>query len=346
MPILLIPIALLITLPITGLAFYKRENLPGLALCGVLAVLAWFLGSLLPLVGGPILGILLGITLANLVLPHTSWNPKAPSKKVLQTAIVLLGFQMNLRTVLELSGQALALILLTIATALTTAYFAGKFIGVRGREQTLIGVGTAICGGSAIAAVSPILDAKENEMVSAISTVFLLDLIAVLLFPMLGHLFGMTDLQFGAWAGSAINDTSSVIAAGFAYSETAGGFAMIVKLSRTLMIIPLCILLSLWQTRKAKNTNAGFRLHKTFPWFVLGFLLASLLRTTEIIPSEATAFWGAMGRFLLVIAMVGIGLSCNIRDLIRHGKKPILLGACCSMAVASVAFGALRLFGF
>jgi len=350
MPFLLALIALILTLPITGLAFYKRENLPGIALCTALAVFAWLLGRVFPLAGAPVLGILLGMILANLNLPFISGKLKpgtgVASKKALQAAIVLLGFQMNLRTVFELGGHALLLIAIATTAALLTAYIAGRAIGIRGNEQTLIGVGTAICGGSAIAAVSPILNAKDDEVARSIATIFLFNVIAAFSFPLLGHLFGMTDHHFGMWAGSAINDTSSVVAASFAYSETAGISATVVKLTRTLMIIPFCILLSIRQTRKTKDMDSGFHLHKVFPWFVLGFIIASLLRSMGIIPLEATVFWGDMGRFLIVIAMTAIGLSCNIRDLIQKGSKPILLGACCALITAVATFGALHLLIF
>jgi len=350
MPFLLVLLALIITLPITGLAFYKKENLPGIALCTALAILAWLLVRVFPLAGAPLLGILLGMVLANFPLPLIPKSLKpgigVSSKKALQTAIVLLGFQMNLRTVLELGGHALILIAVAIAAALITAYLAGRVIGIGGKEQTLIGVGTAICGGSAIAAVSPILNAKEDQVARAIATIFLFNVIAAFSFPLLGHLFGMTDNHFGIWAGSAINDTSSVVAASFAYSEAAGRAATVVKLTRTLMIIPFCIILSIRQTRQTKGTHTGFHLHKTFPWFVLGFVIASLLRSTELIPLEITVFLGNMGRFLIAIAMTAIGLSCNIRDLIEKGSKPILLGACCSLLTAVATFGALRLLNF
>jgi len=351
MPLLLALIALIITLPITGLAFYQKENLPGIVLCTALAILAWILGRVFPLAGAPVLGILLGIILANLKLPFITGNLTpgigASSKKVLQTAIVLLGFQMNLGMVRELGGHVLLLILVAITAALITTYIAGKLLGICGKEQALIGVGTAICGGSAIAAVSPILNAKEGETARAIATIFLFNVIAAFSFPLLGHLFSMSDLHFGMWAGSAINDTSSVVAASFAYSAAAGEAATVVKLTRTLMIIPFCIVLSIRQTRKTTNgEESGFRLHKVFPWFVLGFVLASILRSTGTIPIEATAFWGSMGRFLIVIAMTAIGLSCKIRDLIQKGSKPILLGAFCSLITAVAAFGALRLLNF
>ena len=346
---LLVIAAFIITLPIAGLGAYRKENLPGFAFCITLAIPAWYLGRMFPLAGGPILGILLGIILANLGLPFPPKSFKAgiqvSSKKALQVAIVLLGFQMNLLNVLALGTQALLLLFAVITAALVTVHFAGKLIALRGNEQILIGVGTAICGGSAIAAASPILRAKEDEVARAISVIFLFNVIAAFSFPVLGHLIGMTDLQFGMWAGSAINDTSSVVAASFAYSDEAGGVATVVKLTRTLMIIPFCLALSVLQSRKSKENAGKFQIGKMFPWFVLGFIVASIIRTIDLIPVNIPTFWGQMGRFLIVVAMTAIGLGCNIRELLQKGKKSILLGGCCSLAVALAALGVIHLLG-
>jgi len=341
--------ALVITIPIAGLSAYRKENLPGLALCIALAVPAWYLGRIFPLAGGPILGIMLGIILANLGLPFPTNNFKAgiqiSSKKALQVAIVLLGFQMNLLNVLALGTQALLLLLAVIAAALVTVHLTGRLIALRGNEQILIGVGTAICGGSAIAAASPIIKAKEDEVARAISVIFLFNVIAAFSFPVFGHLAGMTDLQFGMWAGSAINDTSSVVAASFAYSDEAGGIATVVKLTRTLMIIPFCLALSVLQNRKSKEASGKLQIGKTFPWFVAGFVIASIIRTMDFIPANIPAFWGQMGRFLIIVAMISIGLGCNIRELLQKGRKSILLGGCCSLAVALTALGIIHLLG-
>ena len=345
--IVLILAALLITLPIAGRASYQKKNFAGILFCAVLAFVAWHLGGLFPLAGGPVIGILLGMLVANTAIPTFSEHTKAgigvASKKVLQIAIVLFGFQMNLVLVFSLGGQAILLIFAAIAAALLTAFFVGNKIGVRGDDQILIGVGTAICGGSAIAATSPIIGAKEESVARAISTIFLFNVIAAFLFPAIGHLLSMTNLRFGMWAGSAINDTSSVVAASFSFSDAAGPIAMVVKLTRTLMIIPFCLVLSLRAAKQSPESGARFQFHKTFPWFVLGFFLASVLRTIGFIPVEITAFWGMMGRFLIVIAMVAIGLSCNLKELLQKGKKPILLGGCCSLVTAAVAFAMLYL---
>lgn len=340
-------IALIITFPIAGKSFYQKKNVPGIFLCLVLAIPAWYLGRIFPLAGGPVLGILLGMLVANLNIPtfpkHTKAGIGISSKKILQIAIVLFGFQMNLSLIISLGSQAILLILFSAAMALFTALFVGRLLGIEGEDQTLIGVGTAICGGSAIAAVSPILQAKEASVARAISIIFLFNVIAAFAFPAIGHLLAMTDLRFGMWAGAAINDTSSVVAASFSYSDDAGAVAMVVKLTRTLLIIPFCFVLSIRQAKKMPDANVKFQMGKTFPWFVLGFFCASLIRTSGIVPESATIFWGNMGRFLIVIAMVAIGLNCNIRELFGKGKKPILLGACCSLMIAISAFVMLHL---
>ncbi|MCL2853348.1 MAG: YeiH family protein [Defluviitaleaceae bacterium] len=338
MTIAYVLIALLITLPITGIGYYSSKNMPGALLCLLIALPAWVLGRLLPVAGGPVIGILFGMLLAQLWRLPDNCKPgtKETGKRVLQTAIVLFGFQMNLAHVVDIGGQALALLLAVVAAALILAYFIGKHLGLSDNERTLIGVGTAICGGSAIAAAAPIIKADDKQVATAISIIFMFNVIAVFVFPAAGHLMGMDDTSFGIWAGAAINDTSSVVAAGFSYSESAGNTATVVKLTRTLLIIPITFALALRQS-KLTQEGGGFSLRKTFPWFVAGFLAASILNTTGAIPAVATAFWGEMGRFLIVMAMVGIGLGVNFKELLRHGKKPILLGFCLSLAVASVS---------
>ena len=333
-----ISIALLITLPITGYRYYSSNNLPGALLCLFIAVPAWFLGRLLPLAGGAVIGILLGMMISQFWRLPDALKPgiKETGKRMLQAAIVLLGFQMNLTQVLGTGSQVLVLLLAVIAVALVLAQLIGKSLGLKANEQILIGVGTAICGGAAIAAASPIIKADEKQVTTAISVVFFFNIVAVFVFPAVGHLFGMDDLRFGMWAGAAINDTSSVVAAGFTYSEDAGNIATVVKMTRTLMIIPITFILALIQSKKAQGGD-GFSLSKTFPWFIAGFLAACMLNTAGVIPEQAAEFWGVMSRFLIVIAMAGIGLGTNLKTLIRRSKKPLLLGFCLSLAVASVS---------
>ena len=338
MNILYIALALIITLPITTLAFYKKENWRGILLCLALAVLAWFIGQSLPMVGGPIIGILTGLIITNIWKAQDTFTKgiKISSKRVLQMAIVLFGFQMNLSTVFAMGRDSILLIIAVIITAFLVVYFLGTLMKIPYNEKMLIGVGTAICGGSAIAATAPALDASDKEVVRAISTIFLFNVVAAFLFPVLGRAFGMSDLAFGMWAGAAINDTSSVVAAGYVYSDAAGDIATIVKLTRTIFIIPVVLLIAFLRARSGGKADVSVM--GSFPWFVLGFLLASIINTLGILPAEMTMFWGRMGRFLIVMAMVAIGFGCNIKELLKGGKKPILLGGLCSLSVGIVAF--------
>ena len=337
MKILYILLALLITLPITTLGYYSKKNLPGVLLCVMIATAAWFLGRLFPIAGGAVIALLTGMVLSNLwSLPVICKEGlSATSKRILQTAIVLLGFQMNLSHVLTVGAQGLVLIGATITVALLIAWGVGKAMRIQTNEQTLIGIGTAICGGSAIAAVAPVIKANEREIATAISTIFLFNVIAVFIFPLVGHLLSMTDIRFGIWCGAAINDTSSVVAAAYSYSDSAGHTATVVKLTRTLMIIPAAFILALYQLKK-EGGAANISIIKIFPWFVVGFLLACIIHTVGMVPAEVSVFWGSMGKFCIVMAMAAIGLNTNVRELIRHGQKPLLLGCCCSVAVAVI----------
>jgi len=343
MAIAYILIALLITLPITGPGYYSSKNLPGALLCLMIALPSWFLGRLLPVAGGPVIGIILGMLIAQIIHIPETFQPgtKETGKRILQTAVLLLGFQMNLTHVLGIGWQVLLLLLAVIATALILAYLIGKALDLPTNIQILIGVGTAICGGSAIAATAPVIKADNKQVATSISIIFLFNVIAVFIFPVAGHLLGMDDLYFGIWAGSAINDTSSVVAAGFSYSEAAGNTATVVKLTRTLMIIPITFALALKQSilvQGKSNKRISFHsLYSTFPWFATGFFAACILTTTGWAPYQATALWGEMGRFLIIVAMVGIGLSSQLKALIQQSKKNILLGFCLSLSVALVS---------
>ena len=338
MIILYILLAVVLTFPIVTKSFYSKENLAGALLCLCLAVPAHFLGKAYPVAGGPVVGILIGIIVTNVWKKQDMFSKgiKATAKRVLQMAIVLFGFQMNFNAVIAMGSKAIVLILCVVTTSFTVAFLVGKLLKMPTNEKTLIGVGTAICGGSAIAAVSPILEAEDKEVVRAISTIFLFNIIAAFLFPALGRMVGMSDTLFGMWAGSAINDTSSVVAAGYAYSDGAGDIATIVKLTRTIMIIPVSLIIAFMKSRKdGDKSSAGVM--KSFPWFVLAFLVASIVNTTGIIPADMTSYWSKMGKFLIIVAMVAIGFGCDINQLIKGGKKSILLGLCCSLSVAIVS---------
>lgn len=326
----------------------KQENklLPGSLFCLLIGAAAWAMANYIPavgkLVGGPVFAILLGMILAFWKRPSgMDAGITFCSKKILQYSIIFIGFGMNIRTVLATGGQSLAVMLCTIAASLLTAFLMGRVLKVPSNTATLIGVGTSICGGSAIAATAPVIDADDREVAYSISTIFLFNILAVFIFPALGRVFHMTDTGFGIWAGTAINDTSSVVAAGFAFSDAAGELATIVKLTRTLMIIPITLALTLYRTwkRKQQGTAAAsnYSIVKIFPWFVLGFLLTAILNSTGWIPSAASSWLNELGKFGIMVAMAGIGLNTNLKSLVKNGVRPIALGLCCWFVVAVVS---------
>ncbi len=312
------------------------NKLPGIALAAAIAVPAWLIGKTIPVVGSPVLGILFGMILAFWKRPQIfDSGISYTSKKLLQYSIILLGFDMNLFNVFKTGKQTLILMAFTLTAAFLTAYFVGKLLKLDGNTKTLIGVGSSICGGSAIAATAPVIHASDEEVAHSISTIFLFNVIAAFLFPFLGHVLGMSDQSFGLWAGTAINDTSSVVAAGYTFSNAAGNLAVIVKLTRTLMIVPVTLVLAIYTSRKEKGKQAGsYNIAKIFPWFVLGFVAASVINTFIPLPAGMSTFLSQAGKFVIVMAMAAIGLNTNLVKLIKNGGKPILLGAICWVVLA------------
>ncbi len=317
------------------------DNMPGVIVAFAIAFPAWKLGKMFPVVGGPVLGILFGMILAFFKRPAVlEKGIKYTSKKMLQYSIILLGFNMNLFNVFSVGKQTLSLMVFTLTAAFLTAYIAGKSLSVQKNTNILIGVGTAICGGSAIAATAPVIRARDEDVAVSISTIFLFNVIAAFLFPFLGHVFHMSDYSFGLWAGTAINDTSSVVAAGYTFSDAAGNLAVIVKLTRTLMIIPVTLVLAYTTSRgQTNNDGANYQFSKIFPWFVVGFLVASILCTFAPIPGEISDFLVKTGKYVIIMAMSAIGLNTNLIKLVKNGWKPIFLGLCCwiALSVTSIA---------
>ena len=317
-----------------------KNKIQGVFIALILAVPAWLIGKDVPIIGSPVLGMLFGMIIAFWKRPAIfDEGIKYTSKKLLQYAIILLGFEMNLFNVFKVGKQTLLLMIFTLSAAFLTAFLFGKLLKLDYNTKTLIGVGSAICGGSAIAAAAPVIKAKDEEIARSISTIFLFNVIAAFLFPFLGHLLGMTDHTFGLWAGTAVNDTSSVVAAGYAFSDSAGNLAVIVKLTRTLMIVPITLILAFITSKKSADKSSDYNFIKIFPWFVLGFIAASVIRTFLPMPTEITHFLSQSGKFIIVMAMASIGLNTNIVKLIKNGLKPILLGFLCwtSISVVSLA---------
>jgi uncharacterized integral membrane protein (TIGR00698 family) len=254
----------------------------------------------------------------------------------------VLGAGLSLTQVWKTGLDSLSVMFFTLSAAFLSAYGFGKLMGIPTKLKSLIGVGTAICGGSAIAAVSPIIEADEGEVAYSISTIFLFNIIAVLIFPALGHLLHFSDKAFGLWAGTAINDTSSVVAAGYAFSNTAGAYATIVKLTRTTMIIPISIIFAIVTAIQKKkevsnNKTVNYSLKKIFPWFVLWFLVASLLNTIGLFRGNTINFINTLGKFMIVMALSAVGLTSDFKKMIKTGAKPIFLGLIVWFTVALVS---------
>lgn len=320
----------------------------GLALAVVVGVFAMILGRWVPIIGGPVFGILLGIAIRNTVGVGPVFRPglQFASKQILQWSIIALGFGLSIQQVAKTGLESLWVTLVTIVVAFVSAWLLGKWLGIASKLKILIGVGTAICGGSAIAAVTPIIKPEDHETAFAISTIFLFNVVAVLAFPLLGHWLNMSDAGFGMWAGTAINDTSSVVAAGYTYSVAAGDYATIVKLTRATLIIPICLVLAIlvaW--REKKQGSADFSLKRIFPWFILWFLVASAMRSTGLIPESLNVSLHLLAQFLIVVALTAIGLSSDLRRMAIAGVRPILLGLGVWLAVATSSLAVQRLMG-
>ncbi len=329
------------------------KNMKGLLLCLLIAVPAWFLGTAFPIIGGPVIAIILGMIVTLFIKDKSSVQDgiNYSAKKILQYAVILLGFGLNLSVILDTGKQSLPIIICTIATSLILAYFLSKVMHIPARIATLVGVGSSICGGSAIAATAPVIDADDEEVAQAISVIFFFNVLAAVIFPHFGNFLGFDQTSgeaFGIFAGTAINDTSSVTAAAstwdnmFALGSATLDKAVTVKLTRTLAIIPITLVLALYRTKKEKSSSgSSVSLKKIFPFFIIYFIVASIITTVATnvfgVSSDFFAPIKELSKFFIVVAMAAIGLNTNIVKLVKTGGKPIILGLCCWVGITAVS---------
>lgn len=321
--------------------------LPGLGVAVIIAVAATIGGPYAPLFGAPVLAILFGVVLRTAVpLPKTLQPGIAyTARSVLQFAIIISGFSVSLATIATTGIGTLPVTLFTIAVALVLAWALGRALGLDGTLRALVGIGTAICGASAIAAVSTVVESSEAETALAISTIFLYNIVAVLTFPPLGHALALSQMQFGVWAGTAINDTSSVVAAGFSYGQEAGTHATIVKLTRATLILPIVGILALWRARRASGTGKAIPWKRIVPWFILWFLVAALINTTGVVPVTWNHGIADVSTFLISAALAAIGLQTSLPALFGAGWRPLLLGLLLWLAVAGSSLAVQHVTG-
>ncbi|MHB8319585.1 MAG: YeiH family protein [Acidimicrobiales bacterium] len=327
---------------------------PGLVTALVVAAIATVLGQVLPIVGAPVFAIVAGILVAVVKPPSQKLRPGLAfgSKRVLQGAIIVLGTELSFTQVLATGTSSLPVLLGTLAVALFAAWILGKALSIETDLRTLIGVGTAICGASAIVATDAVIGATEVDVSYAIATIFTFNVAAVLTFPTIGHLIGMSAHSFGLWSGTAINDLSSVVAASTVFGKGASSYAVVVKLTRTLMIIPIAVALGIARARAASKDpdvqdapRLRSRIHRILPIFIVWFVAAVAINSVGLVPAAWHPGISTTATFMITVALASIGLSTRVHDIRRAGFRPLALGAGLWIVVAVASLGLQLLTG-
>lgn len=327
--------------------------LPGILLALSIAAAARFLEALLPihLIGASVIALFIGMLIHTIRKPGVRFEKglRFTSKKILKFAIILLGASLHIGIVMKVGRLSLVVMCFTLLTCFGGGYLVGRALKIDWKLSSLISAGTGICGGSAIAAIAPVIEADDGGIAYAMSATFLFDMAMILLFPIMGHALGLSDIAYGLWAGTAVNDTSSVVAAGYAFSEKAGDFATMVKLTRTLSIIPTVIIFALIQARLRRKeadfagsslpADRSMNLRRIIPWFILGFLALTTGKSLGLIPAQISSTLKALSRFLMVSALAAIGLNTSLQEMRRSGIAPMLHGFIISALVVIVAIG-------
>lgn len=336
-----------------------NKYLSGVLISLILAAISLYLGEQIPSVGGPVLALLLGMLINFLFKPNIGLGPGLDftSKKLLKFAIILLGFSLNIGQILEVGKISLVVMVFTLASAFGFGYIFGKLFKMDWRLSSLISAGTGICGGSAVAALSPVIEAEDSQVAYAISATFIFDIAMILLFPIMGRCLELSDMAYGLWTGTAVNDTSSVVAAGYAYSDAAGKFATIVKLTRTLSILPTVIIFSfITHRKKEKVGREKYHGHKAlgkqtisfkeiFPYFIVLFVVASIINSTGFISPGLNLILSRTSKFIMVMALGAIGLKTNLREIKNSGFYPMIHGFIISAIVVIVSLGVQIMLG-
>ena len=336
---------------LSGKVMSLVKIVPGFVAALLVAFVARWLESLLPIhvIGASVIALFLGMGINACIRPNELLQKglKFTSKRILKFAIILLGASLSIGTILTVGSMSLVVMCFTLLTCFGGGYFVGRALGLNWKLSNLISAGTGICGGSAIAAIAPVIDAEDTDIAYAMSATFLFDMAMIVLFPIMGRWMGLSDVAYGLWSGTAVNDTSSVVAAGYAFSEAAGDFATMVKLTRTLSIIPTVLIfafLNISLKRKAAvAAPAGtvetkkIRFVSLFPWFIVGFIALAIVNSVGVIPTELSAGAKDLSKFLMVAALAAIGLNTSFRDMKKAGAAPMLHGFIISALVVAVA---------
>lgn len=335
---------------------YIKRYAPGIILAGFIAYAARFISEFIPgkLISAGVFSLLLGMIFNPLISNKDIYKEGAGfvSKRILKLSIILMGASLSFNQVLQVGKYSLIVMSFTLLAAFGGGYYLGRLFKMDWKLSGLISAGTGICGGSAIAAIAPTINAKNNDIAYAISATFIFDVIMVVLFPIAGRYFGMSDLGFGLWTGTAVNDTSSVVAAGYAFSDLAGNFSLIVKLTRTLSIVPAVLIFSYINEKINLKTNPQVNFEKQkvnfkglFPWFIIMFLIMVSIKSLGFISLELSDQISTISKFMMVMALGSIGLSTNFKEVSKSGFLPMIHGFMISALVVVVSFMVQKFMG-
>ena len=326
----------------------------GVAICFALAGVSVLLENLIPggLLGSSIIALFMG-TIINSFF-HPVWIKPAlkfASKRILKVAIILLGASLSVNTIMSVGKMTFFVMIFTFAMCFGAGYFIRRIFGLNWKLSNLISAGTGICGGSAIAAIAPAIDAEDKDVAFAMSSTFLFDMVMVALYPIMGKALEMTDIAYGIWAGTSVNDTSSVVASGYAFSEMAGDFATMVKLTRTVAIIPTVLVFAYIGARvkkkelKASNDGQKVNMVKIIPWFIGGFLLLAVLNSAGVIPADVSGVMKSVSKYLMVTSLSAIGLGTSHTDFKKAGLRPMFYGITIDTLVTLTALAVIWCMG-
>lgn len=324
----------------------KLEVIPGFLLALLVAFCARFIESILPihLIGASVIALFIGMGINQIKKPSKKIQVglKFTSKKILKFAIILLGASLSIGTILHVGKLSLTVMIFTLLTCFGGGYYIGKMLGLDWKLSNLISAGTGICGGSAIAAIAPVVDADDKDIAYAMSATFLFDMAMIIIFPILGQKLGLSDMAYGLWTGTAVNDTSSVVAAGYAFSEGAGDFATMVKLTRTLSIIPTVLVFSMISAKLKRKENPNAKQEKVkltniIPWFILMFVAMAVVNSFGLIPENISLLMKNLSKFLMIAALAAIGMNTDFNEMKKSGINPMIHGFIISLLVVIVA---------
>ena len=326
----------------------------GVLICFAVAAVAVVLEELIPggMLGASIIALFLGTILNSFF--HPKWIKPAlkfTSKRILKCAIILLGASLSVSTIMSVGKMTFFVMIFTFAMCFGGGYFVRKLFGLNWKLSNLISAGTGICGGSAVAAIAPVIDADDKDIAFAMSSTFLFDMVMVALYPLMGKALGMSDIAYGIWSGTSVNDTASVVAAGYAFSEAAGDFATMVKLTRTIAIIPTVLVFAWIGVRmkrkelQATGDGAKVDMKKIIPWFIGGFLILAALNSAGVIPAAVSALMKKTSKFLMVTALAAIGLNTSLTDFKKAGLAPMFYGVTIDTLVTLTALAVIWFMG-